>query len=171
MDDTIKRVTEALKQAMQAEQEGNHFYLMAASNTQDPKGQEVFRQLAEDEVMHFNFLKGQYKAFTETGKADGSLKLPKKASPDASHPIFSDEIKKRIGNAHYEMTALSVGAQLELSAVQFYETEAKAAKGDSVVETFFKDLADWEREHLNALQGQADMLKEAYWNEGGFSPF
>lgn len=171
MDETIKRVQEALKQAMQAEQEGNHFYLMAASNTKDPKGQEVFRQLAEDEVMHFNFLKGQYRAFMETGKADASLKLPKKASPDASHPIFSDDIKKRIGSAHYEMTALSVGAQLELNAVQFYETEARAAKGHPVVETFFQDLAEWEREHLTALQGQSEMLKEAYWDEGGFSPF
>ncbi|MFH2002412.1 MAG: ferritin family protein [Planctomycetota bacterium] len=171
MDKSITRVVEALKKAMQAEQEGNHFYLMAASQLQDPKGQQVFRQLAEDEVMHFNFLRSQYSAFTKTGKADASLKLPEKASPQSSHPIFSDAIKSRIGNAHYEMTALSVGAQLELSAVRFYEAEAKAAVDDPVVQKFFHDLAEWEREHLTALQSQSDMLKEAYWNEGGFSPF
>ena len=49
MDPTIKRVSEALNKAMQAENEGYHFYQMASSNTQDSKGREVFQQLAEEE--------------------------------------------------------------------------------------------------------------------------
>ena len=69
------------------------------------------------------------------------------------------------------MTALSIGIQLELSAVQFYRAEAEAASDDPVVSALFNDLAEWEKEHLSALQMQADLLREDYWNTAGFSAF
>jgi rubrerythrin len=171
MDNETTRIAEALKKAMQAENEGYHFYLMAASNTDDPKGKETFQYLADEEKNHFNFLKGQYNAFLKTGQADSSIKLGASKELTGSHPIFSDDIKNRIGGAHYEMTVLSIGIQLELSAVNFYQAEADAASDNPAVKIFFNELADWERGHLKALQDQSEALKEDYWNKGGFSPF
>jgi rubrerythrin len=169
VEETVQRISEGLAKAMQAENEGRHFYLMAAQNTQDEQGKEVFKQLADEELDHFNFLKTQYKAILETGKVDPSVKLPgKKFMGD--HPIFSEALKGRISGAHYEMTALSVGIQLELSAVNFYKMEAKSFD-DPVVKAFYNDLAEWENGHLEALRAQADELKEDYWDKGGFSPF
>jgi rubrerythrin len=169
VEDSVKRISEGLAKAMQAENEGRHFYLMAAQNTQDDQGKQVFMQLADEELDHFNFLKTQYKAILETGKVDPSAKLPgKKFAGD--HPIFSEALKGRIGGAHYEMTALSVGVQLELSAVTFYKGEANAFE-DPVVKAFYNDLAEWEQGHLDALRSQAEDLREDYWDKGGFSPF
>jgi len=171
MDSSMERIKEALKKAMQAENEGYHFYMMAALNIQDPKGKEVFQLLADDEKGHFQFLKDQYDAVEKTGKPDNTLSMGKWDKFSDSHPIFSQDIKNRVGSAHYEMTALSIGAQLEMSAVTFYKAEAKAASGAPVIKAFLEELAEWETEHLRALQAQLDMLKEDYWHDGGFSPF
>lgn len=170
MDDAAKRIADGLKKAMQAENEGYHFYKMAAQNTQDEKGREVFNLLAEEEMGHFEFLKGQYKSITETGKVDEAVKLGARKVFTESHPIFTEDIKDRIESAHYEMTALSIGAQLELSAVHFYKGEADAAS-DPAVKAFYDELAEWERGHYTALREQAEILKEEYWDRGGFSPF
>ena len=94
MDDATKRIAEGLAKAMQAENEGYHFYKMAAQNTQDDKGRDVFNMLAEEEMGHFEFLKSQYKSVVETGKADTSVKLKKRNVLSESHPIFSEDDSK-----------------------------------------------------------------------------
>ena len=86
------------------------------------------------------------------------------------HPIFSEALRSRAGQAHYEMSALSIGVQLELSAVEFYEGQASTVP-DSELKGFYRRLADWERGHYNALLAQQNSLKEDYWTDGGFSPF
>lgn len=170
MDDLTKRVLKGLKSAMLAEKEGQHFYLMAASSTTNEKGRRIFAQLAEDEVNHFNTLQAQYASFAKTGKMDPNVKFASSPALSGSHPIFAEEIKNRIGNAHYEMTALSIGIQLETSAVNFYTKESEAIK-DPDLKKFYLDLAEWEKVHLANLMSQQAELKEDYWDKGGFSPF
>lgn len=170
MNDDMKRITEGLQKAIQAEHEGRHFYLMAAHNTEDPRGKEIFQTLAEEELNHFHYLQRQYKSIMETGKVDSNAKLGRKKELKGSHPIFSDAIKNRIGQAHYEMTALSIGIQLEMSAVNFYTAEAEI-NTDPAIKAFYMELAEWERGHLHALQAQTESLREDYWSQGGFSPF
>jgi rubrerythrin len=171
MDSGSKRIADALSKAMQAENEGYHFYLMAAKSTDDPKGKKTFLLMAEEEKGHFDYLKKQYGLFLKTGCVDQAVKLTPMTNYTESHPIFSTEIKNRIGNAHYEMTALSIGIQLELSAVRFYKAEAEAAAGSPHVQKLFEELASWEEQHLAILQKEAELLKEEYWTKGGFSPF
>ncbi len=170
MNEQIKRMAEGLKKAMQAELEGQHFYLMASQNTQDTQGKQVFQQLAEEEVEHFNFLKAHHDSLLKTGHVDTTATLGTQKMMEGPHPIFSPEIRERIGSAHYEMTALSIGIQLELSSINFYRAEAEAAS-DPAVKSFHEKLASWEKGHLSALQAQMDELKEGYWHEQGFAPF
>ncbi len=170
MDDVAKRLSAGLKKAIQAEVEGYHFYMMAASNTPDPMGRSVFTTLAEDEKDHARFLQMQYDAVQATGKVDAMLKLGPPPSRGGSSPIFSDKIRDRLGEAHYEMTALSVGIQLELSAQQFYRHEAEAAV-DPAVKGFYEELAQWESGHYHALLAQQEDLQDDYWGKGSFSPF
>ena len=166
----IKRLTDGLKKAIQAEIEGYHFYMMAAQNTSDAKGKEVFQMLAGEEQVHANFLRAQFKSFTDSGKADSSAKLGKPNILDSGSPVFSDSLKSRIGSAHYEMTALSIGIQLELNAVKFYRAEMEASNDDAV-KAFYRDLMEWEQGHYKALLKQHDSLKEDFWNEANFAPF
>lgn len=170
MDPVVERMAEGLRKAMQAEREGQHFYLMAAGNTRDEKARKVFTDLAEEEAEHFRFLQGQLKSVLASGSVDPTLELGRGRALDGPHPIFSEEIRARIGNAHYEMTALSVGMQLERSAVEFYTAEAEAVS-DPALQGFYERLALWEQGHLEALRSQAEALREEYWNQSGFSPF
>ena len=170
MDEATKRMVDGVRDAIQAETEGHQFYLMAARTTEDEQGRQVFEQLAAEELEHVRFLKSQYTALVETGKPDGSTRLGKPVTFRAESPIFSSRIKDRIGEAHFEMTALSVGIQLELAAETFYKRQAEAA-ADPAVRSFFEELARWEAGHYQALLGQQESLKEDYWAASRFSPF
>lgn len=170
MSDARGRILEGLKKAIAAERDGYNFYLMAAASTEDPKGRDVFRQLADEELEHERYLRGHYKAMAETGQLDPGLKLGGRHELSGPHPIFSEELRTRAASAHFEMSAVSIGAQLELNAIQFYKGEAEAA-GDPAVVAFYEELAAWEKGHYDALSLELQGLREDYWSDAGFSPF
>lgn len=170
MDKATKRIAEGLLKAIQLEVDGQHFYRMAVKSTTDAKGREVFERLAEEEQEHLSFLRTQYKSILETGAPNKEVKLGSPADLSGTSPVFSDQIQTRLREAHYEMSALSIGIQLELSAIKFYRAEAEAVT-DPTVRSFYTELAEWESGHYNALLRQQEMLKEDYWHAGGFYPF
>lgn len=164
-----KRVADALLKAMQAEREGQHFYMMAAQTCKDPKGQETFEALALEELDHAEFLRKQYHSVLETGLPDKNVKLGKRMELIGANPIFSDKLRDRLKDAHFEMTALAVGAQLELDAHKFYSKMA-AESEDSFIKEFYLELAEWESGHYHSLIAQQDSLKEDYWSDNSFAP-
>jgi len=171
MNATMDQLALALKQAVQAEIEGQHFYLMAARSTTDERGRKVFEYLAEEELRHATYLKAQYQSIVEHGRLDAQLKIGTKLADLAGgSPIFSDRLKARLGEAHFEMTSLAVGIQLEHSAMQFYRDHA-ARTTDPTARQFFTELAEWETGHHDALSRQQETLKEDYWHDNSFSPF
>ncbi|MDY0000073.1 MAG: ferritin family protein [Polyangia bacterium] len=163
-------ILEGLLVAMKAEAEGQHFYLMAASSTQDPQGQRVFMQLADEEQQHLRFLKTQAESVRESGRPRNDVELGQPMALVGSSPIFSKDIRARLGDAHFEMTALSVGIQLELSAERYYLKQSEGIE-DETIRAFYGGLAAWEAGHYRALLAQQDFLKEEYWAASGFSPF
>lgn len=170
MDESTKKVAEALREAIQAENAGYGFYMMAARSTEDPKGQEVFQQLANEELEHHRFLRLHYDSIIATGKPSPEAKLSVGAVDlSGDSPIFSKSFRDRIGQAHAEMSALSVGVQLEMSAQKFYRAQAKATE-DPILRDLFEELAEWESRHYHALLAQQEDLKEDYWSSSGFAP-
>lgn len=170
MTDTKDKRTEVLFEAMKAEFEGHHFYTMAAKACEDPKGKETFARLAAEELDHYEYLKGQIEAIRETGNVDGSLKLGARLDLVGASPIFSDSIRGRIADAHFEMTALAVGVQLEKDAEAYYRGAADE-EDDPTLGAVYRELAEWEAGHYRALLAQQDNLKEEYWAGSGFAPF
>lgn len=162
-------VLQGLIEAIKAEVEGHNFYMMAAHATQDQHGKQIFERLAKEELEHVGFLRMQYNSFLNTNHPDLNVKL-NKSGFSMNSPIFSDSIKARIHSAHFEMTALSVGIQLELSAVRFYQEQAGKMK-DVVAQKFYQELADWESTHYNMLLHQQESLKQSYWQTNEFAPF
>ena len=171
MDDpTRARMLDGLRRAYQAEIDGHHFYRMAALSTSDDQGREVFELLAKEEMDHANFLKAQHASIASTGAPDATVALGPQADLAGTSPIFSDRLRQRVQGAHFEMSALSIGIQLELSAEQFYRAEAAATDHPKVVE-FYERLAEWESGHYQVLLRQQDELRDDYWGDGGFAPF
>ncbi len=170
MSGNMGEIARGLDEAIKAETDGYHFYMMAAASTQDEQGKEVFTQLAQEELAHLRFLKVQHDALTSTGKIDPTVKLGAPTDRSGENPIFSASLKQRAGQAHFEMSALSIGIQLELNAQKHYRAQAEASD-DPDVTAFFTELAEWEAGHYDALNRELDELKGDYWSSGGFAPW
>jgi len=168
MDNTV--ILEGIKKAMQAEWDGHNFYKMAAEKTSDETAKNVFDSLAGDELDHLNFLKAQFLSFKKSGKADSNVKLKKPKWLESSSAIFSEDFKKRLGEAHFEVSALSVAAQLELNSINYYRAEADKST-DPTVRDFYLKLADWELSHHRLLIEQQKQIQEDYWFKSNFYPF
>jgi len=170
MTDAPREIAEGIAKAMQTETDGYHFYMMAASATTDEQGKEVFNQLAQEELSHLRYLKAQREALLTTGKADPTVKVGTGVDLTGENPIFSADLKGRITEAHFEMSALSIGITLELASEKHYREQAGSMSNPELA-AFFEALANWEAGHYRALLRQLEELKEDYWSSGGFAPW
>ncbi|MEA3436620.1 MAG: ferritin family protein [Thermodesulfobacteriota bacterium] len=169
MNKKTEEILQGLKTAIEAELTGHEFYKSAAKTTSDPVGKETFSRMAKEELGHFNYLRHQYKSVLEKGEYDFTKKLLKKDHKHADSPIFSDEIKRRIKDSHFEVSALTIGMKLELDAMRFYKACAEKTDNENV-KKFYAELADWEKDHYRAFEQQLDMLKEDYFHANNFFP-
>jgi rubrerythrin len=165
-----KKAIEGLKIALQTELNGIQFYKMAAEKTEDKKGKEVFKMLANDEVKHFEELKKHFRSLTSSNKWAPSITLGEASFMfTGESPIFSEELKSRVKEKHFEMSALSIGALLESNSIDFYR-KMKEQTEDPTAKELFTRLQKWEQKHLEAITRQLDVLKEEYWAEQHFAP-
>ncbi|MBW2575007.1 MAG: ferritin family protein [Deltaproteobacteria bacterium] len=169
MNKKTEEILKGLKTAIEAELTGLEFYKNAAKTTSDPLGKETFSRMAKEELGHFNYLRHQYKSVLEKGEYDFTKKLLKKDHKHAGSPIFSDEIKRRIKDSHFEVSALTIGMKLELDAMKFYRACAEKTDNEDV-KKFYTELSDWEKDHYRAFEQQLDMLKEDYFQANNFVP-
>lgn len=169
MKDNNEEILMGLMTAIEAEMTGHQFYKNAAKSTEDPTGKETFSKMAEEELKHFNYLRHQYKSVMENGAYDFSKKLDIKSFNHSESPIFSDELKDRLKDAHFEISALTIGMKLEMDAMNFYRSCAEKAQTEEA-KAFYKNLADWEQDHYRAFQRQLDALKEEYFSANNFVP-
>jgi len=169
MDIQTEEILGGLKTAIEAELTGHEFYKNAAKSTDDPMGKETFSRMAEEEMSHFNYLRHQYESVLKKGDYDFSKELAKKQYKHAENPIFSEEIRNRIKDSHFEVSALTIGMKLELDAVNFYRSCAAAARNEKARQ-LYKELADWEEDHYMAFERQLQMLKEEYFQANNFVP-
>lgn len=167
-----EQLLEVVKNAIRVENDGYQFYRLAEEKIEDAKGKEVFASLAKDETNHMEILKSLYQKIKEKGefKFDQVKDMKHILETTSESPIFSKEFKQRMNQAHFEMTALSIGILLEKNSIDFYKKSAQATD-DEDVKMLFNYLADWEGEHLRALVNQQKFLQEDYWSEARFYPF
>ncbi len=169
MDEKTSEILKGLKTAMEAELTGLNFYKNASENTRDPKGREAFKRMANEEEAHFKYLRHQYQAFLKEGKFDFAEGFVKDSHEQTENPIFSQAIKDRIKECHFEVSVLTIGMKLELEAIQFYNSCADKATSPEERQ-FYQDLVGWETSHYEALEWELNNLKEDYWQANNFSP-
>jgi rubrerythrin len=165
-----EKALKGLKTALQTELNGIEFYKMAADKATDPKAKKVFKMLANDEIVHFNELQKQFKTLLSSNRWQPSVTLREAQHMfDGKSPIFGHEFKARIKEEHFEVTALSIGALLEASAIDFYR-KMKEETDDASARELFEQLQNWEKGHLEAISRQLDLIKEEHWQEMHFEP-
>ena len=133
-----------LIRALQAEKWGYEFYLGASQRAKDLKAKNIFLRLTQEEVDHQFALKKLLEKMGEDWDIEG---LTPMAMPGTKLPSLKKIAQSRISDKE----ALEIGIKMEEAAINFY-TELGRMVNDKEDKKFFKQLVDFEKEHLTSLQ-------------------
>jgi len=165
-----EQILDILKKAYQIEVDGYTFYSMTAEKASKPAVKELFEKLAQDEVQHQAYLKEVMKNYGTLGTAAFHTKQAARDLSEYSQKMFTDQFRQQAHGATFEMGVLSVGMTLETNAIRHFSSAAQGTS-EQEVRAFYQFLADWEKQHFDALQGLFNSVREDFWNAGGFAAF
>jgi rubrerythrin len=163
-------VLDILRKAYQIEVDGYTFYSMTAERAQKPAVQELFTKLAEDEVQHQAFLRTIAGNYDSKGVEAFKMNLRSPELRAINQAVFTAKFREQAAGNEFELGVLSVGMTLETNAVAYFSTAAKNA-GEPEVKKFYQFLADWEKQHLEALRTLYNSVRTDFFAAGSFSPF
>ncbi len=150
----------AIKVAMEAEKEAHQAYAKAAKMTKNPKGKDMFQQLAEFEMNHFRKLKDLLKSLEEKGEwilYEGTSLQQKKI------PLKTEKPK---GEDLSDLEALKMAIREEQKAQNYYRSLSELTK-DPRGKDMYKRLAKEEALHEKLLNDQYYSLHNTgYWSWG-----
>jgi len=142
----------ALNQAIELEVKGQRFYLEAAECTTNPEGAEMFRSLADDEVLHERILRRQLDALTQ---GEGWV-LPEgvaEVTADLAALIFPQSEKvcgETLRPDESDLDALLFALQIENESFNLYREMAQTIE-DPKGKRMYEYLANTERGHFERL--------------------
>jgi len=149
----------ALNQAIELEVKGQRFYLEAAECITNPQGVEMFRSLADDEVIHERILRRQLDALTQ-GEGWVPVQSTVEGLPEDIAEIVADltdlfpAVEEVCAEAvrpdDSDLDALLFGLQIENESFELYREMAQATE-DPNGKRMYEYLADAERGHFEQL--------------------
>src|SRR4030043_293563 len=161
-----KRITSALETALQMEIEGKEFYQKAGQKSVSTLAQELFKQLAAQEDIHYQKIKEVYEAVKTRGKwpeKESTFKQQK-----SIQSVFKDAVDRMDADfkaPSSEIEALKVGMSMEDKSYSFYRNREEESESP-VEKVFYKALTGEERVHYLTLQSSHEYLSNP---EGWFT--
>ena len=154
---------EALKIAVNIEEEGFEFYSTLVKNARDSKVKEVFSKLASDEKEHLARFQKAYLELTSPispvqGCEDYTVDLYLKYLIDTGVFTKKGEAKKLAMEIKTDIDASKIGIQAEKDSILYYSEAAKNTK-NTFGKMTFEQLANEEKKHLKLLAEQLKLLK------------
>jgi rubrerythrin len=169
--DTREHILAILKKAYQIEVDGYTFYSMTAKQATKPAVKELFEKLAHDEVQHQAFLKGVGARYDAEGTAAFAMATkPAVNLSGLTDHVFTARFKEQAKGAAFEMGVLSVGLSFETNAIAHFN-QAAGTTDSAEVREFYRYLADWEKQHFDALNALYACIRADFWDTSGFAPF
>ena len=145
---------------MQAEQVAAEFYEQAAKRTSNPKGRDMFMQLASFEQAHYRILK-KYLESLGVGKFEGY-----EGTSFSEIPPQVQQSSPTGDSLQTDLDALTLAIEAEKKARAAYIDLAKNSTDDSV-SSFFLKLASEENLHRKVLEDQFYTLSnKGLWTWG-----
>jgi rubrerythrin len=141
---------EAIKRAMDAEMAAHTYYSQSAQKATNPKGKDMFRQLAALELNHYNNLKALHDSLQEGNgwiAYDGTQSSDTTLAPEGRHSSREEALKDDV------LSILSKAIEDEKKASAYYTTLAKEITEPAGKELFTK-LAAEEKVHTKILNDQ-----------------
>jgi len=157
-----------LKTALLNEVEGEAFYRLAASQTEETELASVFMHLADEEKQHQEWLR---ELISQIQKDQG-FKISawnEQGQTIKSPGIFKLDKLAEVPRSGLEMSVFHIGIMMEKTSMDYYR-EAATHTNIPEAHQLFEMLAGWERNHLDTLEASYDTLKEEWWEHQGFSP-
>ena len=145
---TKREDVEIVKVAMEAEKDAYQAYSKAAKKTTNPKGRDMFQQLSEFEMNHYQKLKELLKSLQEKGEwilYEGTSLKRKIISLKTQKPKGQEQLT--------DMDALKMAIREEKKSQAYYRSLAELTK-DPLGRDMYKRLANEEALHERLLNDQ-----------------
>ena len=163
----LSSAIDAVKTAIMTEMQGYELYKGAAERTKDPEARRMFQLLADEEENHSRMLHEQFKSLMQSQVFTAP---PTVEEGEGFEALVADpKWRKSLRFGNMELSAVSIGSNLEARAIAFYKKCAETTQ-DPEGRKVFEWLVLWEEDHLKWMQTLEDELKERYWADQGFSP-
>lgn len=160
---------EAIKTALDYENRIRDIYLDSAERTEDPAGKKIFRQLAEDEQRHVDYLEHKLGQWRSTGRV--TVEKLDSSVPSAGHlRKEAEKVKARVGGDHrgLRQQMLSKALQAEIETSNFYRQMVQQLEDDG--RQMFSRFLEIENNHIEAVQFELDhVARTGHWF--GFEEF
>jgi rubrerythrin len=146
-----KAILAALKYALQMEIDGKQFYTIAAGESANRVGKDLYTWLAGQEGLHYKRFEEIYSAIT-AGK-DWPVTRINSEKPVKLGTIFSkliNEAAKPAGTVAAEIDSADKAVEMELKSRDYYSQRAEEASSDDE-RKFFKAVSAEEQGHYMAL--------------------
>jgi rubrerythrin len=158
---TKREDLEIVKMAMEAEKDAYQAYLKAVKKTINPKGRDMFQQLSEFEMNHYQKLKDLFKSLQEKGEwiLYGGTSLKRKTlTLKTPKPKGQEQLT--------DMDALKMAIREEKKSQAYYRSMAELTK-DPLGKDMYKRLANEEALHERLLNDQYYSLHNTgFWSWG-----
>jgi len=150
----------ALEVALNNEMREREFYLKHAEQTKNPLGKAMFKNIAEEELEHYERLKELQKKWKKNDKWPETVPLTVKKTNIKE--ILVDTIKnidKTIQADAGDLEAIKIAVEFEEKGTRFYE-KLRDASADPKEKEFFDLLAMIENEHYMSLRDAEEYFSD-----------
>jgi len=158
----IENVKDAIRTAIQMEQEGYSFYLKAAAQTSSEMGRTVFKSLAADELLHLEVFQ---KLFDEKVGKEEWNNLITSGKKYADIQVFPKDLKKIEGANPdtNEIDAIRIAMDSEKKAIEYYTKINQNVTSDEFKE-IINEIIEQEKNHYSLLEGEFHHINSTgYW--------
>lgn len=153
----------AITKAIEYETRIRDLYREAVKQTQDPKGQNVFQTLADDEQRHIDYLEAKRTQWYEEGR----ITVESLMSPIPAPEVLADDLEGLQQaldreDRRDEKRMLSKALQVEVETSAFYRRLVEQMEGDA--RAMFARFLEIEDGHIAAVQAELDYISHTgFW--------
>ena len=161
---TDKERLDALELALKNEMQERQFYLKNAERSVNPLGKAMFRQIADEELEHYERLQQLHAKLSQSQQWPASLPLDVKGTriKDVLKSVL-DKVKKVPAGDVDDLAALKTAIDFEARGAAFY-ANLRDKSSDPIQKKFFDLLAGIEQEHYVSLKDSEHFLTDpASW--------
>ncbi len=156
---------EALKIAINIEEEGLEFYSILMKSAKDDKAKKIFSELAFAEKKHLELFQKTLLEVTDAatmaqGCEDYTVDLYLKDLVDTGIFTKKGEARRLVKEIKTDIDALKIGIQAEKDSILYYTEAAKNTKQEGGKKAF-EQLTNEEKKHLQLLTSYLRELRHA----------